>query len=61
MKKKQDCNHKKVFANTMIMTYPPQQEWICSKCGEKGIDRIGEINNEPSYSDLVLKFDEKGE
>ena len=34
--------HDKVYANEIMCSNPPQQKWICRKCGAEGIDTIGE-------------------
>ncbi|WP_242274799.1 hypothetical protein [Bacillus cereus group sp. BfR-BA-01310] len=38
---KDQCNHEKVHEDSMMMSYPPKQNWICKKCGAKGITVIG--------------------
>jgi len=45
----------------VLTTFPPQQAWICRKCGEEGIDIMwGQEADE--YNELVRqKYDQKGE
>ena len=35
-----ECRHEKVYSDYLIMTKPPQCEWICKKCGKTGIDQF---------------------
>ena len=49
------CNHNKIYSQTMLMSYPPQQLWICSKCGEKGTDIIGKVE-ENKYDEIIKQF-----
>ena len=56
------CKHDKVYNTRMVLTtFPPQQAWICRKCGEEGIDIMwGQEADE--YNELVRqKYDQKGE
>jgi hypothetical protein len=50
-------DHKKVYADYWLMTNPPRQPWICSECGEKGIDQ--EIHSRVTYEDIIRKFNSK--
>jgi hypothetical protein len=50
MENKKQCNHKKIYAQEILCSIPPQRRWICEICGEEGIDRIG------SYDDYIDKF-----
>lgn len=53
IKSKASCKHKKVFAPFVLSSSPPQYLWICSECGEEGIDMsksIGKNSNE--YEEL---------
>lgn len=55
--KPEPCYHLKVYENCILTSNPPQQRWICSKCGEKGIDTIGSIfSSDNSYERLIGKF-----
>jgi hypothetical protein len=49
------CEHKKVYAPYGLMSNPPQWPWICSECGEEGVDRDEKAPYIPSYFDLVKK------
>jgi len=49
-------NHKKVYNNNILTSYPPKQSWICSECGKTGIDVIGTVDNSPTYEQIVDKF-----
>jgi hypothetical protein len=42
---KKQCNHKKIYAQEILCSIPPQRKWICELCGEEGIERIGSIND----------------
>jgi hypothetical protein len=48
-------NHKKVYANYILTSNPPQYPWICSECGEKGTDRKDYYDG-PSYDEIYKKF-----
>jgi hypothetical protein len=55
-----DCEYNKVYANYVLATMPPQYPWICSKCGEQGIDQGSESIEELSeYDKLVKEWTEK--
>lgn len=49
--------HKKVYAEHLLMSNPPQQPWICSECGEKGVDQ--EVYKIITYADVIKKFSGK--
>ena len=49
--------HKKVFSGEALLTSPPQYPWICSECGEKGIDRGVYTSSRDEYLNLEEKFD----
>lgn len=54
------CEHIKVYNNKILASWPPQQDWICRKCGEKGREIVGPpatFANE--YDHLVEKFEKK--
>lgn len=47
--------HDKVYSNCLLTSDPPQQNWICRKCGATGIDTVGfTFNNE--YAVILEKF-----
>lgn len=48
--------HSKVYANERFMSNPPQQKWICSICGELGVDTMGGYTVGDPFWDLVEKF-----
>jgi hypothetical protein len=39
------CKHEKVYSNTVLLTDPPQYQWICRLCGKEGINK-GTSDNE---------------
>ncbi|GFN32483.1 hypothetical protein PCURB6_27430 [Paenibacillus curdlanolyticus] len=49
-----DGSHEKVYADYYLMSNPPQQPWICSKCGEQGNDL--KVHNRVTYEDVIRKF-----
>jgi len=48
--------HQKVFSDKVLMSNPPQYQWICSICGEKGVDK-GTFYNTETYDDIVKRFE----
>jgi len=54
--KKDGCHHKKVFSKRMLMSDPPQQDWICSKCGIMGRETIGHLDVGETYADIYQRF-----
>lgn len=38
------CLHEKVYANHILATNPPRRPWVCKKCGERGMDVVGNID-----------------
>lgn len=46
-------NHDKVYANYILCSSPPQQPWVCKKCGEQGTDRLESGYSVDSYSDIL--------
>jgi len=50
-----DFEHDKVYASYILSSYPLQHSWICSKCGESGID-VGYNVRELSYEELLNYF-----
>lgn len=58
IKNTKPCNHSKVYANYVLTSNPPQHPWICSICGEKGVDMESiNINNE--YEELIKIFNKE--
>lgn len=55
-KNKKPCKHKKVYAQFYYPTNPPQYPWICSECGESGVDRRGGTTHYDEYELLKKKF-----
>ena len=50
------CEHDKVYNTRMTLTsYPPQQAWICRKCGATGIAVIGNAEAD-EYERVYSKF-----
>ena len=49
------CNHDKVYSREILTSYPPQQPWVCRKCGAKGSRILGQEAFE-EYSELMLRF-----
>lgn len=50
--------HKKVFANYILTSNPPQYPWVCSVCGERGTDRGEYRPIELDYDAIIKKFKE---
>lgn len=52
--------HDKVYANTMLASYPPQIPWVCRECLAKGADRVeyGDTNNH-EYNELLRKAEQQ--
>mgnify|MGYP001561538924 CR=1 FL=1 len=46
--------HNKVYSKLILTSYPPQYPWICSECGEEGIEQG--MLPEYDYDDLKRKF-----
>lgn len=50
-----ECKHEKVYDNNILTTNPPQQNWVCRKCGERGTEVVGKITaNE--YDAIIKHF-----
>lgn len=49
------CDHVKVFDLNILTSNPPQQRWVCTRCGDEGCDVIGivEPNN---YAETIERF-----
>jgi len=45
------CGGRKAYAPNIYLSYPPQQDWICTKCGEEGCD-IGQFMLIDEYTHL---------
>lgn len=53
-----DCIHEKVYENCLLLSYPPQNRWICRICKETGIETIGvPITHE--YEKLIKEKEEQ--
>lgn len=50
--------HNKVYAPTILLCSPPRIEWICSICGKRGQDVVGNNYNytEHPYYKTMEKF-----
>jgi hypothetical protein len=46
--------HKKVYANQVLLSNPPQCPWVCEICGFRSVDR-SELNT-TTYEELMMKF-----
>ncbi|MET1122766.1 hypothetical protein ABWU59_27945 [Priestia megaterium] len=33
---KKECNHRKVYANQILMSNPPKIRWFCQECRMRG-------------------------
>ena len=55
-----NCEHKKVFSNIVLTSYPPQYPWICEKCGFEGRDR-GSLPKGPTYAQIKNKFSKENQ
>ena len=52
------CAHQKVYQNSMMMSNPPKKNWICKKCGTKGVTIFGNSSREEeTYEDIVRRFE----
>lgn len=54
-----ECNHQKVYADYILASNPPQTPWICSICGEKGLDRGLLTPPKATYAEIVELFKPK--
>jgi hypothetical protein len=52
-----DCKHVKIYADYALLTNPPQYPWICSICGQEGIDRSLH-EDKLSYEEIKKMFKE---
>ena len=50
-----DCEHEKVYSNTILYSMPSLHPWICRKCGKKGQDR-SEMALIDEYETIKEKF-----
>jgi len=50
--------HKKVYSNNVLLSSPPKLPWICSICGEKGINSES-YPAEETYDDIVKRFNKE--
>ncbi|WP_170961929.1 hypothetical protein [Bacillus cereus] len=51
------CNHEKVHDNRIMMSYPPKMNWICKKCGAKGVTVIGiPVQKTETYEEIRKRF-----
>ncbi|MGD2278277.1 hypothetical protein [Bacillus wiedmannii] len=50
------CNHEKVYEESMMMSLPPKQSWICKKCGAQGITVIGIPNRTKATFEEIKKM-----
>jgi hypothetical protein len=55
-KNKKPCNHNKVYSNFVYASNPPQYPWICSICGETGVDYGTVSNYYNEYEEIKKKF-----
>ncbi|MFB5555014.1 hypothetical protein ACE41A_08765 [Bacillus cytotoxicus] len=52
------CKHQKIYQKQTMMSNPPKMNWICKKCGEKGITIIGSRGQqkEETYEEIEKRF-----
>ena len=55
----ENCEHDKVYAHRAILTFPAKNEWICRKCGYKGIETMKTLTDLSEYQRLIEKFKEE--
>jgi hypothetical protein len=51
---KKPCEHRKVYDNAVLATWPVQRRWICELCLETGIDVVPKPKG-LSYADLMAR------
>lgn len=49
------CEHYKVYADSILTTYPAQHPWICRKCGAVGVD-LGAAPERETYAEIKRRF-----
>jgi len=53
---KTECAHEKVWANVLLMSDPPQKQWICRLCGQFGTEFVGLSSSRDDYREVMEKF-----
>ncbi len=57
-----ECTHiDKVYGNAILCSLPPQRNWICRKCGERGTDTIVTLADYDEYGKIVKQFKDQKE
>ncbi|MBP3967714.1 hypothetical protein KAF80_01465 [Bacillus sp. WL1] len=52
------CDHEKVYEDSMMMSYPPKQNWISKKCGAIGVTVIGiPSKNKATFEEIKRMFE----
>lgn len=55
-KAKKQCKnmgHDKCHSTITLTSMPPQTEWICRRCGERGVD-VGHVDHDPFEYDRLI-------
>jgi hypothetical protein len=56
--KKMDCEHDKAYSKIILTSYPPQYQWVCKKCGQKGRDIQSNFFMNDEYEETIKVFEE---
>ena len=56
-----ECTHDKAYDHNVLLSDPPKRRWICRKCGEHGVERMGPLYLKETYDDAVKRFEKKGD
>ncbi len=51
-----ECQHDWCYSQNLLLSYPPQQNRICRKCGKKEQVVIGEFQQRNEYEELDRQF-----
>lgn len=53
-----DCEHDKAYAKIVLLSYPPQYQWVCKKCGQKGTDIQSNFFQDDEYEQAIKSFED---
>ena len=53
-----DCEHDKAYAKIVLLSYPPQHQWVCKKCGQKGRDIQSNFFMNDEYEETIKAFED---
>ena len=51
----QECNHKWVYSNNVLLSNPPIYKKICKICGKQELERE-KIKNDETYDEIIVRF-----